>query len=104
MKPIQNRISSLKVQTQQYEKMERIPGGPQHFISTAISELEEIRDVQLSQLDSEVGFKIIYFRNKLFGIKTTHFFIGCKNSWRRAKKYRHLFKNRYPNSRLIHPA
>jgi hypothetical protein len=40
LRPIQERIASLKTQTAQYEKMERIPGGPTQFIDSSLHEIK----------------------------------------------------------------
>lgn len=54
LRPIQKRIASLMVQTSQYEKMEKIPGGPTSFIETSLKELDSIIENQLIDLSREV--------------------------------------------------
>jgi hypothetical protein len=56
LRPIQERISSLRVQTSQYEKMSQISGGPTNFIETSIKELETIMQKQLIKLANDVSF------------------------------------------------
>ncbi|CAG7836185.1 unnamed protein product [Allacma fusca] len=42
VKPAYEKIASIKKQTEIYEKMQRIPGGPTNFMSTALEALESI--------------------------------------------------------------
>jgi len=54
LRPIQERVASLRTQTRIYEQMQRIPGGPTQFISSTLKELEEIYYEKIRALDDEV--------------------------------------------------
>ena len=53
LRTVQDRVSSLRIQTNQYETMEHIPGGPTQFISTSLEELGKL-EIRLDEIVSEV--------------------------------------------------
>ncbi|OXA44431.1 Thymidylate kinase [Folsomia candida] len=62
--PIQDRLSSLRAQLQQYEKMhDKIPGGPENFIATSFAQLDEVQE-ELEGLESVLSGFIVAQRNQ----------------------------------------
>lgn len=54
VKPAQDQVASIRKQTEIYESMQRIPGGPQHFMSTSLTALEKLQK-ELWEWESQVG-------------------------------------------------
>jgi len=60
LRPIQERISSLRTQIHQYEDMDRIQGGPSHFMATTLKELEKLEN---KLTDVDLGVSLILRAN-----------------------------------------
>jgi len=53
VKPAVDQIASIRKQTEIYEGMQRIPGGPQNFMTTSLTALEKIQN-ELLEWESQV--------------------------------------------------
>jgi len=54
VRPAIDKVASIRTQTQIYEDMERIPGGPTNFIETSLKVLESIEENELRRIREEV--------------------------------------------------
>ena len=54
MRPVLERVASIRTQTSQYEKMDHVPGGPTNFMMTTQKELDKIEYEQLLLITLEV--------------------------------------------------
>jgi len=61
VQPLQDRITSLRVQTSQYEQMrQKIPGGPTSFIASSLKELDRIEQSQLTLINEALGRVVLH--------------------------------------------
>jgi hypothetical protein len=59
LRPVQERVASLRTQTHLYEEMEQIPGGPKQFMSSTLAELDRITNTDILELEIEVPLLLL---------------------------------------------
>lgn len=55
VRPLVETVSSISTQTGIYERMERIPGGPQTFMTPSLTKLDKLQ-LQLHGFEARVAF------------------------------------------------